>query len=166
MDRGSLRAWMVLPAIAPIVVACLFSGLASAGDNVRVVPLCSDDRGDQAWVEIESAGDRTKATPYVAVGDERVRKVLENPDEKGTIAIPVPGLMRLVERARQALRGMKRPAADPPAAADAATVAAAPPATSLPEPREMGARPAMTFAPPEKMGAAIRPPAALYSASR
>ncbi len=141
-------------AIGPIFVASVFSGFASAADNVRVVPLASDDRGNQAWVEIESDGARATAKPFVAVGEERFRKALDNPNENGALAIPIPKLMRFVERAREALRDMKRAGAAPaaqPASPDAALAA----------PRRLTS----SLGPPAKSGDAICPPAAPFSSA-
>ncbi len=149
------------------VLAAVLHSPAFAGDNVHVLPLASDNRGNQAWVEIESGSARTKATPFLGVGDEHLRDVLEGADGKGTIAIPFPRLMRVVERARQAVREMKRPAVASPAGADhAAAVSALTAAPSAAE-RDMAASPlpAISLAPPEKTGAAIRPPAPLASAA-
>ncbi len=148
------------------LLAAALHGPAIAGDNVRVVPLGSDSRGNRAWVEIETANGRTKAQPFVAVGDEKLRKTLENPGDKGTVAIPVPRLMRAVEHARRALREMKRPAPGPAAGADnvaaAAAQAAVPPLGAL----ETAPSPAMPLVQPEKTGAAIRPPpTTLFSAA-
>ncbi len=162
---------MATTTLSKIGAACLLAAIlyspASAGDNIHVLPLASDNRGNQAWVEIDSGTARMKATPFLGVGDEHFRDALEGANGKGTIAVPFPRLMHVVERARQAVREMKRPAAGPPAGADhAAAVSvlmAAPPAGDT----GMAASPLPTFslAPPEKTGAAIRPPAPLASAA-
>ncbi len=158
---------MAARTLSTIGGACLLAaalhGPAAAGNCVQVVPLASDDRGDRAWVEIDSAGNRMKATPFVAVGDERLRKAIENPVGKETVAVPVPRLMRLVERARRALRDMKRPDGKTPAGADAA--APAPPAAMPAGPLGPGPPRASPLAPPAKTGAAIRPPAELFGAA-
>ncbi len=160
--------------LSRIGAACLLAAVlqspASAGDNVHVLPLASDNRGNQAWVEIESGNARMKATPFVGVGDEHLRQTLEGAgkaDKKEeSIAVPFPQLMRYVERARQAIRNMKRPAVNPPAGPDAATGAAPPAVTPAGATTTASSRrPATPLAPPEKTGAAIHPPAALYSAA-
>lgn len=153
MAIGSLYSRAFGAAIGPIFVATVFSGFASAADNVRVVPLASDDRGNQAWIEIESDGGRATAKPIVAVGEERFRKVLENPNENGALAIPVPKLMRFVERAREALRAMKR--------SGAASQPASPAAGTQATPRG----PTLSLGPPAKSGDAIFPPAPLFSSA-
>ncbi len=157
--------------LSTIGTACLLAAVllspASAGDDIHVLPLAADNRGNQAWVEIESGSARVKATPFLEVGDEHLRDVLEGTNGKGAIAIPFPRLMRVVERARQAVREMKRPAAGPPADTDhtaaVSALMAAPPAGET----EVAASPlpAISLAPPEKTGAAIRPPAPLASAA-
>lgn len=163
MGRRAYRASVLFPAIVPIVLGCLFAPPGFAGDNVQVVPICSDDRGDHAWVEIESTGERMKATPFV--GGDGVKKLLENPNENGALSVPVPRLMRLVERVRQSLRQMKRPAPSAPAAPDAARDVAAKPASPAVEQRETARRPTMSLGPPDRTGAAIHPPPAVFSAA-
>ncbi len=148
---------------AACVLAVVLHGSASAGDDVRVLPLASDNRGNQAWVEIESGSARMKATPFVGVADEHVRKTLEGKDDKGTITLPFPQLMRIVEHARRSIRNMKRPAANGPAGDTAA--GAAPQATAGAADTTSPPVAAMRLAPPEKAGAAIRPPLAQFSAS-
>ncbi len=178
MDARGPAAKILFPAIASIVAACLFCGAASAGDNVRVVPLRSDGNGNRAWVEIESEGARTKATPFIATNEDNVRKIAGKIEASDNASIRLPGIQKLVDRARQALRGMKRPAATVPAGADAATSApartAAPAAQAAPGtpdtgvaafPREArpeaAGHPEPSLGPPERAGATIRPPAAL-----
>ena len=163
MDTGHLHAKALLPAIGSAVLACLFACPAPAGDNVQAVPLFSDSRGNQAWVEIDSAGDRMTARPFVEVGGEGLRKALENPDEKGSLAIPVPRLMRLVERARQALRDMKRPTAKAPAGPGVVTATAAKSPGPVCEPRETPPDTTGSSAPPGKTNTGILPPDFLYS---
>lgn len=160
MATGHVHVRTFFPAIAPVVMTCLFASPAPAGDNVQVVPLCADSRGNQAWVEIDSAGDRMKATPFVAAGGEELRRVLDNPEEKGSLAIPVPRIMRLVERARRALRDMKRPATKTPAGPGAVTAAE----TGGPaaEPRQTTPDQTDSTAPPGKTDTGIVPPDFLY----
>lgn len=135
-----------------MVAACVLSGAAAAGDVTRVVPVCADSRGNRAWVEIESAGGRQKATPVIVVADERIRKLLENPDDNGSLVIPVPRLMRTVERVRKALREMKRPLPVAPADPGAAGIAAAEPAAPVSGPRETPPDRTGSSAPPGKTG--------------
>lgn len=123
MDTGRLHAKVFRPAIGSVLLACFAAFPAPADDNVQVVPLFADGRGNQAWVEIVSTGDRMKATPYV--GGDGLKKLLENPHENGALAVPVPRLMRLFERARQALEKLKRPS-EAPADCGGATVATQP----------------------------------------
>lgn len=152
MDRATLHAGALLPAVGAMVAACLLSGPASAGDNVQVVPLVADSRGNQAWVEIVSAGGRETATPVVEVGDARIVRYLENPVDNGNLAIPVPRLMRLFERARKAIRDMKRPVAHAPAGADGLKAAAAEAGTPVSEPRGTPPDRTGSSAPPGKTG--------------
>ncbi len=163
MDRGAFRATVFFPAIVPIVLGCLFAVPAFAGDNVQVVPLASDGQGNQAWVEIDSTGERMKATPFV--GGEGVKKLLQKPDEKGALALPVPRLMRLIERARQAVRGMKRDGAEPAASPHSGAAAASQVKAPATGPGEAARRPTVSLGPPDRTGAAIQPPAALVSAA-
>ena len=163
MGTGYLHAKVLFPAIGSVVLACVFACPASAGDNVQVVPLYSDKGGNGAWVEIDSAGERMKATPFVSVGREELGKVLENPEEKGCLAVPVPRLMRLVERARQAIRDMKRPAAKAPTVPGVAAAASAEPSGPVCKPGETPPHGTDSFAPPERTGPGIRPPDLLYS---
>jgi len=163
MGTGYLHAKVLFPAIGSVVLACVFACPASAGDNVQVVPLYSDKGGNGAWVEIDSAGERMKATPFVSVGREELGKVLENPEEKGCLAVPVPRLMRLVERARQAIRDLKRSAADAPARPGGVTAAAAEPAGQAREPREIPPDRTGLSAPPGTTDTGILPPDLLYS---
>lgn len=155
---------MATRTLSMVGAACLLAAVAgapaSAGDDVRVLPLASDDRGNQAWVEIESGSARMKATPFLGVADERLQKTLEGADDKGTIALPFPQVMRIVEQARRSIRNMKRPAAEVPGAGDNAA-AEAPKAAATASPPVA----AMRLTPPEKTGAAIRPPLAQFSAS-
>jgi len=163
MGTGHLHTKALFPAIASAVLACLFACPASAGDNVQIVPLASDSRGNQAWVEIDSAGGRMTARPFVAVGEGGLGKALDNPEGKGSLAVPVPRLMRLVERARQAIRGMKRPAANIPAGPGVVTAASAEPAGQVCESRETPPDRTDSSAPPEKTDTGILPPDLLYS---
>ncbi len=163
MDTGHLHAKALLPAIGSAVLACLFACPASAGDNVQVVPLFSDSRGNQAWVEIDSAGERMTARPFVAVGAGGLGKVLENPEEKGSLAVPVPRLMRLVERARQAIRDMKRPNEKAAAVPGVVTAASARSSGPAGESRETPPGQTGLSAPPEKTDTGILPPDLLYS---
>ena len=102
MDAATLHSGIALRAAGAALAACLFFHPASAGDNTQVVPVYSGTGGNQAWVELETEGRRSTATPFVAVDEGGLRKLLENPDDNGSLAIPVPRLMRLVERARKA----------------------------------------------------------------
>ena len=85
------------------LLVCMSGAPASAGDAARAVPLVSDDRGNRAWVEIESAGGRTKATPFIAVGEksalERAEKLEAGKKLEGgeKAAIPLPAIKRFVE---------------------------------------------------------------------
>ncbi len=163
MDTGHLHAKVFFPAIGSAVLACLFACPTPAGDNVQAVPLFSDGRGNQAWVEIDSAGGRMTARPFVATGKGGLGKMLENPDEKGSLAIPVPRLMRLIERARQAIRDMQRPAAKAPAGPGVLTAAAAETPGPAGDPLETPPDPAGSSTPPGKTDPGILPPDLLYS---
>lgn len=163
MDTGHLHGKLFFPAIGSAVLACLFACPAPAGDNVQTVPLFSDGRGNQAWVEIDSTGERMTAKPFVATGKGGLGKMLENPEEKGSLAIPVPRLMYLVERARQAIRDVQRPAAKAPAGPGVVTAAAAESPGSAGDPLEMPPDPTGSPAPPGKADAGILPPDLLYS---
>lgn len=165
MYTGHVRARALFPAIAPIAVAWFFACPAGAGDNVQVVPLCSDSGGNRAWVEIESADERMKATPFIAVGREELGKLLDNPEEKGSLAIPVPRIMRLVERARRALRDFERPAAAAPAGPGAVTGAATEPARRAIGPREATPCQTDSTAPPGKTDTAVLPPDFSYGSA-
>ncbi len=170
MDTGHRHAKAFIPAIGSMALACLFACPAVAGNNVvQVVHILSDARGNQAWVEIESAGDRKKATPLVAIGDEGVRKLLENPEEKGSLAIPVPRLMRLVERARHAIGELKRPAAtaaaqEAPACPETAKAPGAP-VGSVGEGREAAPDRTALPAPATKPDTGLSPPPSPYSSA-
>ena len=162
MGTGHPYARVLFAAIGSVVLAGVFACPAPAGDNVQVVPLYSDKGGNGAWVEIDSAGKRMKATPFVAVGRKELGKVLENPEEKKCLALPVPRLMRLVERARQAIRDMERPAANSPAGPGDVKAVAAAPAGPAGEPRETPPGQTDLSAPPGKKDAGILPPDLLY----
>lgn len=162
MKRGTFHAGALLPAVGAMVAACLLSRPASAGDNVQVVPLVADSRGNQAWVEIVSVEGRETATPVVATGDERIVRYLENPVDNGNLAIPVPRLMRLVERARKAIRAMKRPVADAPAGPDGVGAAAREAEGLVGAPRETPPDRTGSSAPPGKTGTGNPPSDAAY----
>ena len=165
MGTGQLHAKVLFPAIGSVVLACVLACPASAGDNVQIVPFYSDNGGNGAWVEIDSTGERMKATPFVAVGRKELGKVLENPEEKGRLALPVPRLMRLVERARQAIRDMQRPDANAPAGPGDVTAVAAEPAGQAREPQEIPPDRTGLSAPPGTTDRGILPSDLLYSAA-
>ena len=152
MDRGIIHAGTPLATIGAMVAACLLTGPASAGDNVQVVPLFADGRGNQAWVEIVTVGERRQATPVVWVGDGRVLRLLENPHDNGRLAVPVPRLMRFVERARKAIRAMKRPGGNAPAGPEALAAAAPEAGAPVSEPRESPPDRTGSSSPPGKTG--------------
>lgn len=152
MDTRPLHFRALFRVVGAMVAACLMWDPASAGDNVQVVPVCADKRGNQAWVEIESSGGRETATPLVAIGDGRIVRMLEGADDDGNLVIPVPRLMRLVERARKAVRAMKRPAANDPAARAPSGTAAAQAGGPVSGPRETPPDRTGSSAPPGKTG--------------
>src|SRR5512139_3873227 len=100
MDAGHRRAKAFFTAIGSAALACLFAGPASAGEDVRVVPLLSDSRGNGAWIEIESAGTRMKATPFVAARGGDLREPAENAeaDAGNAVSTPISRISSLVER--------------------------------------------------------------------
>ncbi len=126
MGAAVLNSGRLFMTVGTVVAACLFFRPAIAGDNTQVVPVYSDARGNQAWVEVDTEGKRSTATPFVAVDEGGLRKLLANPEDNGCLTVPVPRLMRLVERARKAIEAMKKPTANAPACPGAAPGAAAP----------------------------------------
>ncbi len=166
-------------------LVCAFASPAFAGDDNRNIPLFSDQRGNKAWVQVESTAGRTKATPFVAVGGEDARKGARKLEATEKTAIPLPAIMRFVEHARQALRGATRsaPQGEPTHAGAPATLetaaprqaeAAGPPAGDPLEaaptpsatdarPNETASPPAASFRPPERIGTPLHPPVAMYS---
>ncbi len=96
------------------LLACAIAVPASGGDNDRIVPLFSDQRGNKAWVQVERAAGRTKATPFVAVSGDDARKGAQKLGAGEKAAVPLPAILRFVEQAREAFRGKTRPAPQTP----------------------------------------------------
>ena len=152
MDTGHPHAKALFAAIGITVMACLFACPAFAGDNiVQVVPLFSDGRGNQAWVEIVSTGTRMKATPFVADGGRNLRDAAGNPEgekEPVAVSLPISRISNLVDKVRRAIRDMKRPAAQRPSDPGALPAVAAADPSALPA---VAAEPAGPVGEPSKI---------------
>ncbi len=72
MKRRILRSLVLLPVLSGTVVCPL-----SAGEKARPGSVFTDRHGNAGWIETDRAGDRMRATPYLHVSGETVRKATD-----------------------------------------------------------------------------------------
>lgn len=63
--------------VLPLFLACILARPAPAGEEERTIPLFSDRKGDAGWIEMDRTEGRTRATPYLRVSGETVRRAAE-----------------------------------------------------------------------------------------
>lgn len=73
---------LLLP-VLPLVLAGIFAGPATAGEEAQAVPLYSDRQGDAGWIEVDRASGRMRATPYLRVSGESVHRAEETARRAG-----------------------------------------------------------------------------------
>lgn len=74
----------VLPLLVlPLILSCAFACPAPAGEEEQSVTLFSDRKGDGGWIEMDRSAGRMRATPYLRVSGETVRRAVDTTGRAG-----------------------------------------------------------------------------------
>lgn len=74
---------MLLLLVLPLILACAVVCPAPAGEDAQRVTFFSDSKGDAGWIEMDRSTGRMRATPYIQVSGETVRRAVDTTGRAG-----------------------------------------------------------------------------------